>query len=183
MVSATFSQPKVTGFLDKELPASGAKRKAPTEEIQSNHQHAMAAFDDAGYEVRYQIVNPLAQGIPASRPRIHYQGLCRSKQPNLNPVVAMDSVLDSWKQLNEKCVVNHKLSDYLFDEDDLHTEPEVADNFPCPLSSAQKTPTGRKWETIHEEFKRSLKVPGCFIFVGGWVQFVGPCHLFNIGDR
>lgn len=130
-------------------------------EPQSNHEHAMAAFKICGYEVRYAVVNPSELGIPASRPRIHYQGICKAKFPLLNVKVAMDALLDEWNRLTAAVNFNHDLSDYLQPMDDLPTEPEVAEPALSPMPVKRQKVC--KWETFHEEFK-SIKNVSRLIF-------------------
>eukprot|EP00438_Fugacium_kawagutii_P013829 Skav210620 [mRNA] locus=scaffold234:404814:406844:- [translate_table: standard] len=141
--------------MDKDLAsevADGLSRSP--DEPQSNHEHAMAAFSSCGYEVRFAIVNPADLGIPASRPRIHYQGICKAKFPFINTKVAMDALLEEWNRLTTAVNFNHTLADYLQPMDDLPTEPEVADPALSPMPVKRQRVC--KWETVHEEFK-SLK--------------------------
>jgi len=55
---------------------------------------------------------------------LHYQGILKKKFPNLNCSVAMDTLLDEWKRLNNTVDFNHNVADYLRNMDEVPTENE-----------------------------------------------------------
>ena len=80
---------------------------------------------------------------------LHYQGILKKKIPNLNCSVAMDTLLDEWKWLNNTVDFNHKLDDYLRNMDEVPTENENHHEPPstllgvhpkCPLKKANYFP-------------------------------------------
>lgn len=161
---------KVVGFMDKpthetDANAGDSGPLLPTQQPRhpdtpkSNHEKCMELFEKAGYEVRYKVVNPLDVWIPQSRPRIHYQGLCRKRYPNMNHKLAMDALKDTWSRLTlaiRAVDPPMHLEDFLLFPDDVPTEVETPSpsNEPAP-GKRQKT---FKWETIHAEFRKEHHV-------------------------
>ena len=125
----------------------------------SNHTEALNQFKSCGYEVRYMITNPSKNGIPQSRGRIHYQGICVGKFPNMNHASAMDSLHSEWQRLSKRIDFLGVLDDYLLAPDDeLPWQPDINES-ELPAAKRQKT---FKYQNVHADFKRQHGVARFF---------------------
>lgn len=142
---------QVLGLMDKAGDKGG--RPEYTTEDSSSHDEAMKRFEKAGYEVRYQRVNPLHLGVPQSRPRIHYQGISKWQYPLMDVKAVMDELKVTWSQLTKAMGgQDASLSDYLLLPDELPTQPSTpASEEPSDLKRSKRQ---FKWETVHADFKK-----------------------------
>ena len=140
--------------MDKEVKSESGSPDG-TDCPQSNHDHAMARFNSVGYEVRFLLVNPVDNGVPQSRPRILYQGICKARFPGMNCKLAMDNLAEEWARLQKGTDYGLCLDDFLLGDDDVPTEGDYDDDTE-PKSKRAKT---CKWETAHEEYKKMKQVP------------------------
>ena len=78
---------EVVGLMDKSRDDDGEL---------SNHEEVLASFKNIGYVVTHKIVNPKLHGIPCSRPRIHFQGLCMQVASAAQHIQRLDAL---WSKL------------------------------------------------------------------------------------
>lgn len=79
----------------------------------------------------------------------HYQGILKKKIPNFNCSVAMDTLLDEWKRLNNTVDFNHNLDDYLRNMDEVPTENENHHEPPSTLLGVHPTCPLKKAGIFH----------------------------------
>ena len=106
-----------------------------------NQADVLELFDQAGFEVCVQQVCPSRAGIPMTRQRIHYIGLCRDKVKDA--AAQVQSLQSAWNAVVAGGYPLLKLADFL--------EPASTE---IPGAKAERKAderTDRKWTLMHKE--------------------------------
>lgn len=101
------------------------------------------SFDSIGFEVRTQCVCPSRCGVPMTRGRIHYVGLCREKVTN--PAQQMDRFQGMWKSVIAGNYFSWTLQDFLLPESEVRLPARQAED---RVSSVGPE---RKWVSVHQQ--------------------------------
>ena len=154
-----FDQASLTQFNFDSAKVTGVQDKDSTRQSTS-HDVCLAQFNEAGYEVRWVTCSPHHNGVPQSRPRIHYLGICRHKLPNMAHRLAMDAMREEWCRLLRAVNFQIPLDDFLLLDWDLPTQPENhyrdRDDIVVPKEKSAGLPVKKfRWEEQHELFKKS----------------------------
>lgn len=159
------------------LQVSGIRDKSKNDpEARSNHEHVVAAFEEAGYYVVSMVVDPTTAKLPVTRCRVHYIGIHRdsliqseNKAP-FNP----DDLARLWKSATEDAkaaLPDLPLDSYLWGsylDEEVRKVPSVKQRWEkfekpldlgplLPIQEAQEGPEKKKrrselaWPELHKK--------------------------------
>lgn len=166
-----FDEPglQVTGIMDKSK-----------DEGTSNHEHVMAAFDEASYTVVYRKVDPGDAKLPVSRARVHYIGvhrdaLKRSSSADKFSPTALSQVWEAVSQDVRIQLPETPLDLFLwgsFQDKQIHQVPtmkQVIESQGAPEKKKRRTTSEPAWPDMH---KLVMQDNGAF----GPHHVIRPCH-------
>lgn len=113
------------------------KDKTEDADMPSNHDWVLAGFEEARYIVCVQPVCPSKCGVPMTRQRLHYQGLCKRKVENAAEQI--QTLKTVWDGIVKGKYTEHSLGSFLDGEGP-----------PKATTKTENKVQDRKWPSMHK---------------------------------
>ena len=142
---------EVVGLMDKSREDDGEL---------SNHEEVLASFKNIGYVVTHKIVNPKLHGIPCSRPRIHFQGLCMQVPSAAQHIEKLDAL---WSKLivatGSPLGFIQDLDRFLYTRDEIEARSDLQSLLPVQGGGRPALPKTEEtaWQRMHANYRQDLK--------------------------